>query len=89
MRILIIGSGLLGLSLASLSGCNSVQHLPEPMITYSSCPVVTQCVLPPAEPVSNGDLDDDNDTILAAWAQCAAQVDTVFKHNQQQPRADP
>ena len=48
-----------------------------------SCPVVTRCILPPAAPIDNGGLSDDNDAILAAWADCAAQVDAVYDHNQQ------
>lgn len=50
-----------------------------------SCPVVTRCTLPPATPVDNGELSDDNDALLAAWADCAAQVDAVYEHNQQSP----
>lgn len=50
-----------------------------------SCPVVTRCTLPPAAPIANGELSDDIDTILAAWADCAAQVDAVYDHNQQRP----
>lgn len=50
-----------------------------------SCPVVTRCTLPPAAPVDNSELSDDNDALLAAWADCAAQVDAVYEHNQQSP----
>jgi hypothetical protein len=52
------------------------------------CPVVTRCSLLPAAPHSNEGLSDDNDYLLSAWAECAAQVDAVYEH-QQQPRADP
>lgn len=53
------------------------------------CPVVTPCSLLPAAPLNNGELSDDTDAILAAWAECAAQVDAVYQHNQRQPRAEP
>jgi hypothetical protein len=55
----------------------------------SGCPVVTACTLNPAAPASNGALSDDSDYLLAAWAECAAKVDTVIQYNEQQPRADP
>ncbi|WP_454255187.1 Rz1-like lysis system protein LysC [Pseudomonas sp. Marseille-Q8238] len=61
----------------------------EPTVTVSGCPVVTPCQLLPAAPQNNGALSDDTDYLLSAWAECAAQVDTVFQYNQQQPRADP
>ncbi|HFX2802439.1 TPA: Rz1-like lysis system protein LysC [Pseudomonas aeruginosa] len=65
------------------------QALPEQTITVSGCPVVTACTLNPATPTSNDELSDDSDYLLSAWAECAAKVDTIIKHNQQQPRADP
>ncbi|MFU3873515.1 Rz1-like lysis system protein LysC [Pseudomonas aeruginosa] len=65
------------------------QALPEQTVTVSGCPVVTACTLNPAAPESNGDLSDDSDYLLSAWAECAAKVDTIIEHSLQQPRADP
>ncbi|MBS7660562.1 hypothetical protein I0D00_01170 [Pseudomonas lalucatii] len=45
------------------------------------------CQLPATRPHSNGDLLTDQDAIEAAWAECAAQVDTVYQ--QQQKAAHP
>ncbi|TBU71005.1 Rz1-like lysis system protein LysC [Phytopseudomonas daroniae] len=74
--------GLLSLCLLSLAACTSAPPSPEPLLTVNTCPVVTRCTLPPADPLNNGDLSDDSDAILAAWADCAAQVDAVYDHNQ-------
>lgn len=81
--------GLLCLSLALLAGCMSAPPSPEQTVTVSGCPVVTPCSLLPAAPQNNGALSDDTDYLVSAWAECAAQVDTVYEYNQQQPRADP
>lgn len=78
-------TGLFSLCQTLLAACTSAPPLPEPQVTVHSCPVVTRCTLPAAAPASNGGLSDDNDTLLAAWADCAAQVDTVYDHNQQSP----
>nr|WP_238589655.1 Rz1-like lysis system protein LysC [Pseudomonas toyotomiensis] len=86
-RVLVIGGG--SLCLALLAGCMSAPPLPEPVVTVLGCPVVTRCSLLPAAPLNNGDLSDDSDYLAAAWAECAAQVDAVYEHQQQQPRADP
>lgn len=86
-RVLVVGG--LSLCQALLAGCMSAQALPEQTVTVSGCPVVTACSLLPAAPQSNNDLSDDSDYLLSAWAECAAKVDTVIKHNEQQPRADP
>lgn len=80
--------GALSLCLLLLAGCMSAPPSPEPVITVHGCPVVTRCSLLPAAPHSNGDLSDESDYLLSAWAECAAQVDAVYEH-QQQPRADP
>lgn len=86
-RVLIVGG--LSLSLAQLAGCMSARPSPEPVVTVTGCPVVTACTLNPAAPHSNGDLSDDSDYLLSAWADCAAKVDSVIQHSEQQPRADP
>lgn len=84
-RVLIVGG--LSLSLMLLAGCMSAPPLAEHTVTVSGCPVVTPCSLLPAAPHSNGQLSDDSDYLIAAWAECAAQVDMIYSH--QQPRADP
>lgn len=86
-RVLIVGG--LSLSLALLAGCMSAPHSQEPLVTVTGCPAVTPCSLLPAAPHSNGDLSDDSDYLLSAWAECAAKVDSVIQHSEQQPRADP
>lgn len=86
-RPLLIGAASLCLLL--LAGCMSAPPLPEPVVTVTGCPVVTACTLNPAAPHSNGDLSDDSDYLLSAWADCAAKVDSVIQHSEQQPRADP
>lgn len=85
-RVLIVGG--LSLSLALLAGCMSAPASLEQGLTVTGCPVVTPCSLLPAAPHTNGQLSDDSDYLLSAWAECAAQVDAVYEH-QQQPRADP
>ncbi|WP_310285301.1 Rz1-like lysis system protein LysC [Pseudomonas peli] len=84
-RVLVIGAA--SLSLALLAGCMSAPALPEHTVTVSGCPVVTPCSLLPAAPQINGQLSDDSDYLLSAWAECAAQVDMIYSHHQ--PRADP
>jgi len=85
-RPLLIGA--LSLCLLLLAGCMSAQPLPEPVVIVTGCPVVTPCSLLPAAPQNNGELSDDSDYLLSAWAECAAQVDAVYQH-QQQPRREP
>ena len=41
--------------------------------------------LPATGPASNGDLLTDQDRIEAAWAECAAQVDMIYKQQQATP----
>lgn len=84
-RVLVIGAA--SLSLMLLAGCMSAPPLAEHTVTVSGCPVVTRCSLLPVAPHSNGQLSDDSDYLIAAWAECAAQVDMIYSH--QQPRADP
>ena len=82
-------TGALSLCLLLLAGCMSAPPLPEPVVTVHGCPVVTPCSLLPAAPHSNGALSDDSDYLLSAWAECAAQVDAVYQHQQQQARREP
>ena len=87
MKILICGHGSLSLCLALLVGCASGPPSPEPLPIVIGCPAVVPCSLPATAPASNGDLLTDTDRLEAAWAECAAQVDMIYNHQQQ--RADP
>ncbi|WP_414704785.1 Rz1-like lysis system protein LysC [Pseudomonas coleopterorum] len=40
------------------------------------------CTLPATAPRHNGELLGDQDSLEAAWADCAAQVDMIFRHQQ-------
>ncbi|WP_312958738.1 Rz1-like lysis system protein LysC [Stutzerimonas nitrititolerans] len=73
--------GLLSLCLLPLAACTNAPPLPEQTVTVSGCPIVTRCTLNPAAPVINGELSDDSDYLLSAWAECAAKVDLVVDHN--------
>jgi len=41
---------------------------------------VVPCTLPATAPRLNGELLNDQDQIEAAWADCAAQIDTVYRY---------
>lgn len=51
----------------------------------TGCPAVVPCQLPATSPTHNGDLLTDGDRAEAAWADCAAQVDMVYNHQQANP----
>ncbi len=74
--------GPISLYLTLLAGCTSALPSPEPTVIVSGCPIVTRCSLLPAELRSNGELSDDSDYLLSAWAECAAKVDAIYDHNQ-------
>lgn len=40
------------------------------------------CRLPATAPANNGELLDDSERLEAAWADCAAQVDMLYRHQQ-------
>lgn len=40
------------------------------------------CRLPATAPANNGELLDDSERLEAAWAECAAQVDMLYRHQQ-------
>lgn len=44
------------------------------------------CQLPATAPSRNGELLDDADRAEAAWADCAAQVDTIYRYQQDHPQ---
>ncbi|WP_349616218.1 Rz1-like lysis system protein LysC [Azotobacter salinestris] len=74
--------GPLCLCLLLLAGCASDRPSPAPTITRTGCPAVVPCRLPATTPTHNGDLLDDAERLEAAWAECAAQVDMVYRHQQ-------
>ncbi|MFI8380653.1 Rz1-like lysis system protein LysC [Pseudomonas sp. NPDC079086] len=80
-------NGLTSLCLLLLAGCVSAPPSPEPLVIETGCPAVVPCVLPATSPGNNGELLTDTERAELAWAECAAQVDMVYNH--QQPRADP
>ncbi|MEA1606156.1 Rz1-like lysis system protein LysC [Pseudomonas spirodelae] len=87
MKIQILGIGQIGLCLALLSGCATVPPSPEQTLIVTGCPAVVPCVLPASSPSTNGELLTETERAELAWAECAAQVDMIYSH--QQPRADP
>ncbi|WP_341540251.1 Rz1-like lysis system protein LysC [Pseudomonas viridiflava] len=82
MTIKHCSTGLLSLCLIWLAGCASVPPSPAPTLIVSGCPVVVPCRLPETRPVSNGMLLNDQDSIETAWAECAAQIDMVYRAQQ-------
>nr|WP_218189522.1 Rz1-like lysis system protein LysC [Pseudomonas sp. NFPP28] len=78
-------TGLTSLCLTLLAGCASAPPSPAPPLIVTGCPAVTPCVLPATSPRNNGDQLTDQDRAEAAWADCAAQVDMVYKHQQANP----
>ncbi|UNM21709.1 Rz1-like lysis system protein LysC [Pseudomonas sp. ArH3a] len=75
-------NGLLSFCLTLLAGCASAPPLPAPPLIVTGCPAVVPCHLPATGPLNNGDLLTDQDRAEAAWADCAAQVDMVYKRQQ-------
>ncbi|WP_239607294.1 Rz1-like lysis system protein LysC [Pseudomonas putida] len=73
-------SGLIGLCLALLAGCATGHPSPAPTLTVSGCPVVAPCTLQATSPTRNGQLLTDQERTELAWAECAAQVDSVFQY---------
>lgn len=78
-------TGLISLCLTLLAGCASAPLSPAPQLTVTGCPAVVPCQLPATSPRNNGDQLSDLDRAEAAWADCAAQVDMVYKQQQAQP----
>ena len=85
MKILYCVIGLPSLCLTLLAGCASAPPLPAPTLIVSGCPAVVPCQLPETRPSHNGDLLTDQERTEAAWAECAAQVDMIFKQQQATP----
>ncbi|MEZ2744270.1 Rz1-like lysis system protein LysC [Halopseudomonas bauzanensis] len=82
MKTNCYATGLLLACLILLSACAPVQPLPAPQIIRLGCPAVTPCTLPATSPTQNGDLLTDADRTEAAWAECAAQVDIIYQHQE-------
>ncbi|MDX7854337.1 Rz1-like lysis system protein LysC [Aeromonas caviae] len=61
-----------------MSGCSSALPSPAPQIIRLTCPATAPCQLPAASPNNNGDLMDQLTQTEAAWATCAAQVDSLI-----------
>ena len=78
-------TGLLSLCLTLLAGCASAPPSPAPTLIVSGCPAVVPCQLPATRPLNNGDQLTDQDRVETAWADCAAQVDMVYQHQQATP----
>lgn len=78
--------GPASLCLLLLAGCASAPPSPAPQIIVTGCPAVVPCRLPAAAPIGNGELLRDAEVVEAAWADCAAQVDTVYQAQQKAPR---
>ncbi|WP_218191842.1 Rz1-like lysis system protein LysC [Pseudomonas sp. B11(2017)] len=85
MRTPTYATGLPSLCLTLLAGCASAPPSPAPTLIVSGCPAVVPCTLPATRPQSNGDQLSDQDRVEAAWADCASQVDMVYRHHQAQP----
>ncbi|WP_413243007.1 Rz1-like lysis system protein LysC [Pseudomonas arcuscaelestis] len=86
MKTLNSPIGPASLCLLLLAGCASAPPSPEPQVIVSGCPVVVPCSLPAAKPAGNGELLRDVEVVEAAWAECAAQVDTVYQAQQETPQ---
>lgn len=85
MKMTNFGNGLISLYLTLLAGCASAPPSPAPQLIVTGCPAVVPCHLPATSPLKNGDLLTDEDRAEAAWADCAAQVDMIYKHQQATP----
>ncbi|WP_230849803.1 MULTISPECIES: Rz1-like lysis system protein LysC [Pseudomonas] len=80
-------TGLISLYLMLLAGCASAPLSPGPTLIVSGCPVVVPCQLPATTPGKNGHLLSDQQRTELAWAECAAQVDSVYQYQvNHQPR---
>ncbi|MGK4329360.1 Rz1-like lysis system protein LysC [Lonsdalea quercina] len=72
------GAGLMLGCQLMLSGCASVPPSPAVTLTVNGCPRLTPCRFPAANPLTNGDLNNQLDATEAALAMCADQVDMTM-----------
>lgn len=86
MRTRNCANGLISCCLMLLAACGSAPPSPEQTLIATGCPVVVPCQLPATAPSRNGELLDDADRAEAAWADCAAQVDTIYRYQQDHPQ---
>ena len=84
MKMKNYASGLAQSCLILLAACAPAPPLPAPQTIALGCPAVTPCTLSPTEPQTNGHLLTDVDVTEADWAECAAKVDMVYQHQEQQ-----
>ncbi|EPV8688035.1 Rz1-like lysis system protein LysC [Pseudomonas aeruginosa] len=63
-----------------LAGCATAPPSPAPTLIVNGCPVVVPCHLPATAPTINGQLLSDQERTELAWAECAAQVDSVYQY---------
>ncbi|MFB4401252.1 Rz1-like lysis system protein LysC [Pseudomonas inefficax] len=73
-------TGLTSLSLLLLAGCATDPPSSAPTLTVSGWPVVVPCTLQATSPTHNGQLLTDQERTELAWAECAAQVDSVYQY---------
>ena len=86
MKMPNFACGLTSICLMLLAGCASAPPSPEPLLIATGCPAVVPCTLSATKPDKNGALLNDQEAIENDWAQCAAQVDMVYQHQQAQAR---
>ncbi|WP_414904354.1 Rz1-like lysis system protein LysC [Pseudomonas sp. IT-P260] len=86
MRMPNFACGLTSICLTLLAGCASAPPSQEPQLIATGCPAVVPCTLSATKPDKNGALLNDQEVIENDWAQCAAQVDMVYQHQQAQAR---
>jgi len=86
MKMPNFACGLTSICLMLLAGCASAPPSPEPQLIATGCPAVVPCTLSATKPDKNGALLNDQEVIENDWAQCAAQVDMVYQHQQAQAR---
>lgn len=86
MKMPTFACGLTSICLTLLAGCASAPPSPELRLIATGCPAVVPCTLSATKPDKNGALLNDQDVIENDWAQCAAQVDMVYQHQQAQAR---
>lgn len=65
------------------SACASVPPSPAPRLITMQCAPVVPCTLTESRPTTNGDLNVLLDQVENDWAVCAAQVDVIYRCQQE------
>lgn len=52
------------------------------MLIVNGCPAVVRCTLPASNPSNNGAMLTELERIETAWAECANQVDMIYRYQQ-------